>query len=127
MQDVDLTCAKSQLFVDGYCVIPNVLDEHTISRLSHVLDAIALDESEMGSAWFSHGNQRVFMLLNKHCEFMSLVDHRVATPLVSALLGKHFLLSSFTANITRPNNRPQHLHADQGYIPDPWCRAEQQM
>ena len=119
-----LESARKRLERDGYCIVENVLQPDTTAALREILDDVATAERSNETAWFSHGNQRIFMLLNKHDRFLELIDHPLALALVTRLLGEHALLSSITANITGPGNKPQQLHVDQGYIPPPWPRCE---
>jgi len=120
----EATRAVAELHAQGYCVIPGVLTAAEVDQLRKQLDAVAAQEGTAGTAWFSHRNQRVFMLLNKGACFLELIDHALALTLAESLLGKHLLLSSLTANTAAPGNRPQPLHADQGYLPTPWLRVE---
>lgn len=116
--------ARSHLFEHGYCVIADVLSTERTQQLREALDQISELERRQKTCWFSHGNQRIFMLLNKHDIFLELIDDELALGLVETLLEKHFLLSSITANITCPANHLQQLHVDQGYVPPPWPRCE---
>lgn len=116
--------AFANLDSDGFCVVPDVLGKHQVDQLNGVLDALAAQERTTGTSWYSHGNQRVFNLANKGQIFLDLIAHPLALELARHMLGPDCLLSSITANIANPGNTPQHLHADQGYIPQPWPRAE---
>ena len=109
---------------EGYAVVPGVLTGMEIERLIAALDNCADAECRDNTAWFSHGNQRVFNLVNKGAEFLSLIDHPIAIAMVERVIGSHALLSSLTANLAMPGNSPQPLHADQGHLPEPWLRAE---
>lgn len=104
----------------GCGVIEGVLPPEVTARLrSSVLDRAAEDEAR-GDTWYSNGNQRVFMLLNRGVEFLELAEHPVADRVARHVLGEDYLLSSITANIARPGNVPQGLHADQQYVREPW-------
>jgi ectoine hydroxylase-related dioxygenase (phytanoyl-CoA dioxygenase family) len=66
-------------------------------------------------------NVRVFNLLDLHELFRELILHPVATALVRGLLGEHWAISNFTANIARPGSRSMSLHSDQSLVvPEPW-------
>ena len=108
----------------GYCFVREVLDADKLLVLSTTIDLIAKHQRAEKKAWFSHENQRIFMLLNCSDVFFDLIDQPLALELATGLLGPDFLLSSITANIATPSNKPQQLHADQGYLPEPWLRAE---
>lgn len=105
---------------NGYCVVDDVLAADETAALRTRLDEVAARERANGSAWWSHGNQKVFNLLNRGPEFVALAEHPVGLRVVESLLGPDPLLSSMTANITRPGNEPQQLHADQEYVHEPW-------
>ncbi len=116
----DVAAATADLADRGYCVLDRVLGPAEVARLRARVDEVAAREEGDGSAWYSHGNQRIFMLLNRGEEFVSLAEHPVALNLVEQVLGPDLLLSSITANITRPGSEPQQLHADQQYVQEPW-------
>ena len=108
----------------GYAVLPSILSEAQVKQLIASVDTRAELERNEKTEWFSHGNQRIFNLVNKGCEFLALIDHPIALELVERCIGPEALLSSLTANIALPGNKPQSLHADQGHLPEPWLRAE---
>ncbi|MEV5778335.1 phytanoyl-CoA dioxygenase family protein [Streptomyces antimycoticus] len=119
----DLATAKRDLSESGYCVVTDVLKPGELDSLRRRLDENADAENASGKAWFSRGNHRIFMLLNKGEEYLGLVGHETASALNEALLGPDFLLSSITAHVTHPGNAAQSLHTDQQYIPGPWPYA----
>lgn len=123
MEELD-TRAASDLTRHGYCCLEGALSSDSVDALGDEISALAARERRDGTAWFSHGNQRIFNLLRKSATARSLISHGPAMQLVTHLLGRDVLLSSITANIALPGNRPQHLHADQGYVPMPWPRVE---
>jgi ectoine hydroxylase-related dioxygenase (phytanoyl-CoA dioxygenase family) len=107
----------------GYSVLPDVLESTAAADLKDQVEDIAARERADGSAWFSHGNQRVFMLLNRGRSFVELAEHPVALEIAEQVLGPDLLLSSITANIACPDNSAQQLHADQQYVHEPWLHA----
>ena len=58
-----------------YCVIPAVLDRENVQGLRTAIMELAAAEDRQGTAWRSNGNQRIFALLNKGREFVSLAEH----------------------------------------------------
>lgn len=116
----DAAAAQADLVDYGYCVLDRILEPGQVTALQARVDAVATREEADGTAWFSHGNQRIFMLLNRGQEFVALAEHPVALDLAERVLGPDLLLSSITANIARPGNSPQQLHADQQYVQEPW-------
>jgi phytanoyl-CoA dioxygenase PhyH len=105
---------------DGFSVIPCVLDDTEVHRLQVRIKELAEAERQDGTAWFSHGNQRIFNLLNKGQVFIDLIEHPASLAVARRVLGPCPLLSSITANLANPGNSPQQLHADQQYITEPW-------
>ncbi|MCA1298560.1 phytanoyl-CoA dioxygenase family protein [Stappia indica] len=122
--DETVSDALGRLADTGFCVIEGALTPDTIAVLKAEIDAVAARERAEETCWYSHGNQRIFMLANKGKAFLDLIEHPLALALARAVLDPDCLLSSITANIANPGNTSQHLHADQGYIPLPWPRAE---
>ncbi len=116
----DVAAARADLVDHGYCVLDRVLSSAEVIKLRARIDEVAVREEAEGSSWHSHGNQRIFMLLNRGEEFVSLTEDPVALDLAEQVLGPDLLLSSITANITRPGNEPQQLHTDQQYVQEPW-------
>lgn len=116
----DLAAVHRDLAEHGYAVMSDVLDPAAVADLRDVVEEVSERERADGSAWFSHGNQRIFMLLNRGHQFVHLAEHPVALAAAEQVLGPHLLLSSITANIACPGNEPQQLHADQQYVHEPW-------
>lgn len=118
--------ALSALAEHGLVCVPNVLsaDEAAFARRT-LLEVAEQDEAggvpTRGMPFDpDRTNIRVFGLVNKHTVFADLVQHDRALPFVRHLLGKSYLLSNFSANITGPGGGRMYLHADQGYVPPPW-------
>lgn len=108
---------------EGIAVAPGVLGPERVRQLRAILDDVAETERENGTAWRSNGNQRIFMLLNRHEEFLDLIAAPEVLDVVRQRLGPDVLLSSFTANIALPGNVAQALHTDQQYVAPPWQHA----
>ncbi|MGQ0577062.1 MAG: phytanoyl-CoA dioxygenase family protein [Pseudonocardia sp.] len=115
--------AEQDLRTNGYCVLADVLDQESVQLLRKAIGLIARRERGEGVGWHSSGNQKCFMLLNHGHEMLELAEHPVALGFARAQLGPDPLLSSLTANITRPGNVQQGLHADQQYVPPPWIHV----
>jgi ectoine hydroxylase-related dioxygenase (phytanoyl-CoA dioxygenase family) len=83
----------------------------------------AAGEVAEGVATFDGGptqpNQRVWNLINKGQEFEDLLEDPIIDAFVPDLLGEHFIISSYTANIARKGGEPQILHYDQILIQPP--------
>lgn len=68
-------------------------------------------------------NVRVFYLMEFDDIFRELIAHPTAISMVQSLLGEHFLISNFTANIARPGSGSMGLHSDLSLqCPDPWYK-----
>lgn len=145
----DLETAKNDLSTFGYCVIEEAIPADQLADLRQRLEDQALAEQQAGIGYFdgapdqnwgsfcdadgklrSDGftkdaggiNQRVWMLINKGQAFVDLLSHRMARELVAHVLGEHYLLSSYTANIANPGGVAMKLHTDQWWAPAPTRR-----
>ncbi|MFG2472595.1 phytanoyl-CoA dioxygenase family protein [Streptomyces canus] len=119
-EEADIEEVLRDLRGTGFATLEELLSAEEVHLLRDRLEQVAAAERGDGSAWFSHGNQRIFNLLNRGACFVALMEHPVAVALARSVLGPHPLLSSITANITYPGNTPQLLHGDQQYITEPW-------
>jgi ectoine hydroxylase-related dioxygenase (phytanoyl-CoA dioxygenase family) len=122
----DMAAVGRQLDEVGYCVIPEVLTAGQLDAVRHALDRVLAEDEAAGTS-LRYGpnltNQRVWALLNRAEEFVPLAMHPVVLNVVRRLLGfEDILLSTLTANITRPggDHGIGRLHTDQGYLPAPW-------
>lgn len=110
---------------EGYAVVRDVLDADELAGLRDALDRAAAEDDAAGTA-SRYGpelsNQRVWALLNRGDEFVAVATHPLALEIVGARLGKDFLITSMTANITAPGGDREigRLHTDQSYLPEPW-------
>ena len=116
----DPAAALQDLAEHGCAVLSGVLDPETTGSLRDQIEERSARERAAGTAWFSHGNQRIFMLLNRGADFVKLAEHPVGLEVAERVLGPDLLLSSITANIACPGNEAQQLHADQQYVHEPW-------
>ncbi len=145
----DLATAKADLDRYGYCLLAEALDPAQLAALRTRLEEQALAERQQGIGYFDGApdqnwgafrnpdgslrsdafnatagvNQRVWMLVNKGRAFIDLLAHPMARALVEHLLGDHYLLSSYTANIANAGGVAMKLHTDQWWMPAPTRRA----
>ncbi len=124
---IDLAPALADLRADGVAVVPGVLTRAEAADVRARLVAAAAESERRGVATFmpeldpNAANVRVFNLLDLDAVFRELILHPVATALVRALLGEHFAISNFTANIALPGSGSMSLHSDQSLVvPEPW-------
>jgi ectoine hydroxylase-related dioxygenase (phytanoyl-CoA dioxygenase family) len=124
---VDTSQPVRQLAEAGFTVLPDVLDAKQSVDARERLLAAARESERRGMPTYIPGldpnpcNVRVFNLLDLDRVFRDLIVHPVALAMVRAVIGEHFLISNFTANIAKPGSQPMALHADQAIvIPPPW-------
>ena len=145
----DSEVARADLSTYGYCFIDEAVPADQLAVLRRRLEDQALAEQQAGIGYFdgapdqnwgsfrgadgklrSDGftqaaggiNQRVWMLVNKGQAFVDLLRHDMARELVAHVLGDHYLLSSYTANIANPGGVAMKLHTDQWWAPTPTRR-----
>ena len=122
-----LAAAKAQLKRDGWCVASGVLGPARAAEVLERLWAAAEAFQRRGADTYmpvldpNPSNVRVFDLLELDAAFRELIQHPLAIEMVSEVLGPHFMISNFTANIARPGSRSMALHSDQSLVvPEPW-------
>ena len=123
----DLEDATAELRQNGWCVVRDVLPPERIDDARRALELAATRYRASGGNTFmpeldpNDSNVRVFNLLELHPLFRELIRHPVAVTLVRGLLGEHYRISNFTANIARPGSRSMAMHSDQAFVaPAPW-------
>jgi ectoine hydroxylase-related dioxygenase (phytanoyl-CoA dioxygenase family) len=122
----DLEQADRDLARTGACIIEGVLEGAALSELRAALYRAAANDKKHG--WQrdyqygedDHINQRIWNLPSHDVTFCDLVEHPVALRFVRSLIGWPALISSISANITGAGGRSMVLHADQGFMPEPW-------
>lgn len=120
---------KQQLQEDGFCICPNVLTPDELTRARAGLEkGVALTRQMLGSTHIksldpNEASIRVNNLPAMDPVFIELLTRADALEAVEAVLGPHFLISNFTANIALPGAGSMRLHADQALvIPPPWAQ-----
>jgi len=124
------TASIQALKSEGFCIVPGVLDRAGVAEARNALIRAAEDSERRGAATFMPGldpnaaNVRVFNLIDLNPLFRALILHPAPIELVRGLLGEHYMISNFTANIARPGSRSMRIHSDQAIVvPEPWERA----
>lgn len=113
----DIEQAKMDLSTYGLCVIKDALSPELLQQLRDKLDYQAAAEAKAFGTE-RKGKNGIGSLVNKGKEFLQLVEHPVVDEMMGYLFGKHFLLSSLTGSyFNGPEEAPQALHRDQGYVP----------
>jgi len=120
---------QESLKADGYCILTDVLDAAEVKATRRALIDAAVESKRRGEPTYVQGldpneaNVRVFNLLDLDPIFRKLIVQPQAIALVQALIGEHFLISNFTANIALPGSESMAIHADQAIvIPEPWLQ-----
>ena len=140
----DLAQAKADLDAFGYCLIGNALTGSDLDAARTRLREQAQAERELGLAFEDSGpaqqfvdeqgrplpdaftsarggvNQRLWSLVNKGQCFRDMVVHPLVDELAGHVLGRHFLLSTLSANIARSGGVRMGLHTDQWWMPQPY-------
>jgi len=114
---------RSQLKVDGFCVIENALTAQTLDRALQRFSSQAKAEAAINTgqnhANTATGNQWVGMLLNKGDVFFDLIDHSQTTPLIASVLGDDYTISAFDGHIQCAGATAMAPHIDQWWLPRP--------
>jgi ectoine hydroxylase-related dioxygenase (phytanoyl-CoA dioxygenase family) len=121
-----IAAVRQRLDDDGYCLIADTLDADELDLVRRALDRVMREDDATGAALrYGPGgaNQRVWALLNRGEEFVSLAMHPLGLAIVRDLFGADVLLSNLSANVTGPGGDRDigRLHTDQGFLPHPWA------
>lgn len=142
----NLDKAKSDIDEFGYCLIKCALEPTVVDTALSRLKEQAAAELGQGTAFEDGGpkqqwgaftdeqgrlrqqaytaeaggiNQRVWMLVNKGRIFLQILFTDSVRTVVDHVLGKDYLLSSYSANIAKPGGVAMNLHTDQWWMPHP--------
>jgi ectoine hydroxylase-related dioxygenase (phytanoyl-CoA dioxygenase family) len=142
----DLNQARADLDEFGYALVAQALTPIQVSAMRERLEDQAAAEKRQGLAFEDGGakqqwgefrnergelqpaifteeeggvNQRVWMLINKGRVFREVLSIKPVRALIDHILGDHYLLSSFGANIAKPGGVAMDLHTDQWWMPEP--------
>jgi ectoine hydroxylase-related dioxygenase (phytanoyl-CoA dioxygenase family) len=112
---------------EGYCILPGVLGPDELAQVKGAIERAIEESKRRGVATYTQfldpndRNVRLYTLPDFDPIFVELLRRPEALELVRALLGEHFIVSSFTGNIALPGSGSMNLHADQALvIPPPW-------
>lgn len=116
-----------QLQQEGWCVVPGVLSSSELARVNQAIDDAIEESRRRGVATYTDfmdpndRNVRLYTLPEYDPIFVELLRNPQALDLVRALIGDHFIVSSFTANIAFPGSGSMNWHSDQALaVPPPW-------
>ena len=100
---------------DGYCMIPNVLEDGAVARYRRALEPW-VEEGKTGRNVFEGTRtHRVYAMLAKDPVFAELVTHPVALAWAEHYLGASCLLSACLAICLGPGESAQPWHTDDGH------------
>ncbi len=111
---------------EGYCVVPGVLDQQSVTEVKAVVQELASWEAAKATGQFYDDSgkvQRVWNLINKHPVFGELIASPLIMDAMAQLFDRdtpHFTyyLSSLQANVLFPGAVRQKLHIDTP-VPEP--------
>jgi ectoine hydroxylase-related dioxygenase (phytanoyl-CoA dioxygenase family) len=111
----------------GFCVFPEVLSKDELTRAQDALDrGVEITRKIMGSTHLAmldpnEANIRVNVLPAIDPVFIEMLVRKDASRAVKGLLGPHYLVSNFSANIALPGSGSMNIHSDQALVmPPPW-------
>lgn len=123
----ELEAARRDLDEFGFTLFQGAISQADLEEARARLDEQAAGEVAHGCAWHDSGetretyfqgpNQRVWNLVNKGEVFRRLLLNPTMHDLLRHVLGKHLLISSFTANTARKGGIAGGLHGDQMFAP----------
>jgi len=123
---MDRTEIHAQFRENGFCIFPDVLSKSELARAREALDrgveaARATGLAHVKTLDPNDANIRVSNLPAIDPVFIELLMCDEALAAVETLLGAHYLISNFSANIALPGSKSMRLHSDQSLvIPPPW-------
>ena len=111
----EVTRLVEQFDIEGFCVIPELLDEAQLERQRQAL-APWVDAGPMGRNVFEGTRtHRIYAMLAKDPVFAELVAHPVSLAWAEHFLGQSCLLSACLAIHLQPGESAQPWHTDDGH------------
>ncbi|MDG0793456.1 phytanoyl-CoA dioxygenase family protein [Cohnella ginsengisoli] len=95
-KQLDIPALKKQFEEQGYLLLPGVLSEDRVRRLNEAVDAVLAEEGESLS-------YNIYNSVERHPEFLSLIDEPTILPLVVNLLGYNIQLHISHLTVRKPN------------------------
>ncbi|WP_199614096.1 phytanoyl-CoA dioxygenase family protein [Paenibacillus alkalitolerans] len=93
---MDITALKKQFMGEGFLILRNVLSEEKVKRLNEAVDSVLEEEEESLS-------YNIYNSVERHPEFLSLIDEPVVLPLIVNLLGYNIQLHISHLTVRKPN------------------------
>lgn len=109
----------------GVAILEGALSQQETAGIRDRLWAIARQKEAAGQRDFvpadaDSKNVRLLNLINSDPYFIGLSAHQTVLDAVRHTIGERFILSNYSANIQGPGAGSMSLHADQGYVTEPW-------
>ena len=111
--------------VDGFTILPKVIDTELITAIKHELSPFLQGQHPGRNDFEGLCSERVYALLSKAPSIAKIIEHPAVLPILDALLPPGFLLSAALAIHVHPGETPQPMHIDDnaGNLPFPRPRA----
>ncbi len=111
--------------VDGFTILPKVIDTELITAIKHELSPFLQGQHPGRNDFEGLYSERVYALLSKAPSIAKIIEHPAVLPILDALLPPGFLLSAALAIHVHPGETPQPMHIDDnaGNLPFPRPRA----
>lgn len=121
----DLAQHLQRIEVDGFTILPKVIDTELITAIKHELSPFLQGQHPGRNDFEGLYSERVYALLSKAPSIAKIIEHPAVLPILDALLPPGFLLSAALAIHVHPGETPQPMHIDDnaGNLPFPRPRA----
>ena len=121
----DLAQHLQRIEVDGFTILPKVIDTELITAIKHELSPFLQGQHPGRNDFEGLCSERVYALLSKAPSIAKIIEHPAVLPILDALLPPGFLLSAALAIHVHPGETPQPMHIDDnaGNLPFPRPRA----
>ena len=121
----DLAQHLQRIEVDGFTILPKVIDTELITAIKHELSPFLQGQHPGRNDFEGLCSERVHALLSKAPSIAKIIEHPAVLPILDALLPPGFLLSAALAIHVHPGETPQPMHIDDnaGNLPFPRPRA----
>ncbi len=121
MTDQELAQHQAKIEVDGYTILPRIIEPELIAALTEAIARLERDRDIAPATNFFEGfkTTRVYNLLAFGAPFSRVAEHAEILPLVERVLDQGCLVSSLSSIAIGPDEAPQPWHADDQLIPLP--------
>ena len=106
----DLAQHLQRIEVDGFTILPKVIDTELITAIKHELSPFLQGQHPGRNDFEGLYSERVYALLSKAPSIAKIIEHPAVLPILDALLPPGFLLSAALAIHVHPGETPQPMH-----------------